>query len=312
MAPLASRRPASIRAEIAARSFGGVLSRAMLGELGVDRHAVRNNVVARRWALHGRWTVATHTLPLSAQARQWRALWEVCGADVALDGVSALLAAGLSGFTQESIDVSVPKASSPPAVADVRIHRVVRVNGEVINSGTPRVRAAVAAIRAAQWAVSDRQAALVVVMTVQQRLATAQQLRQAAELVRGRRRQSLITAVIGDVADGAHSLGELDFAAACRRHGIPAPDRQVVMRGPRGRIYLDARWDSGLVVEIDGAGHRVGTAVTWDNLRQNSVVLQGGTVLRIDVIGLRLEEAAFMAQVRAALRLLDTAAGGSR
>ena len=107
--------------------------------------------------------------------------------------------------------------------------------------------------------------------------------------------------MLRDVADGAQSLGELDFAAMCRRHGIPPPDRQVLRRTARGRVYLDVRWSgSRLVVEIDGAGHRVGLAVTDDNLRQNEVSL-GDDVLRIDLVGLRVHEVEFMQQVRRGL-----------
>lgn len=108
--------------------------------------------------------------------------------------------------------------------------------------------------------------------------------------------------VVRDLADGAQSLGELDFAAMCRRHGIPEPDRQVMRRTPRGRIYLDARWQaSRVVVEIDGAGHRVGLAVSDDNLRQNEVVLRGDRVLRIDLVGLRVHEREFFRQLGRAL-----------
>ena len=104
--------------------------------------------------------------------------------------------------------------------------------------------------------------------------------------------------VLKDIADGAQSLGELDFAGLCRRYGIPPPDRQVLRRTALGRVYLDARWDgSRFVVEIDGAGHRVGLAVTDDNLRQNEVTLGDDRVLRLDLIGLRVHEAAFMGQV---------------
>ena len=108
--------------------------------------------------------------------------------------------------------------------------------------------------------------------------------------------------VLRDVTDGAQSLGELDFAEMCRRHGIPAPDRQVLRRTALGRIHLDARWKgSRFVVEIDGAGHRVGLAVSDDNLRQNEVVLGDDRVLRIDLVGLRVHEVAFMRQVRRAV-----------
>ena len=104
------------------------------------------------------------------------------------------------------------------------------------------------------------------------------------------------------MAFGVQSLGELDFARLCRVRGLPEPDRQLVRRGPRGRIYLDVGWDDhDLAVEIDGAQHRWGLAVTTDNLRQNAVVLGGDRVLRIDVIGLRLETDLFMGQVSVGL-----------
>ena len=60
----------------------------------------------------------------------------------------------------------------------------------------------------------------------------------------------------------------------------------------------------GLVVEIDGAQHRQGLAVTEDNLRQNSVALTSDVVLRIDLIGLRIEAQRFMDQVDEAHRVL--------
>jgi very-short-patch-repair endonuclease len=105
-----------------------------------------------------------------------------------------------------------------------------------------------------------------------------------------------------DIADGAHSLGELDFAEMCRRRGLPAPSRQVIRHGPKGSVYLDVRWDDvGLVVEIDGSQHRQGLNVSDDNLRQNAITLQGDLVLRIDLVGLRLYQDEFLDQVEEGL-----------
>ena len=59
--------------------------------------------------------------------------------------------------------------------------------------------------------------------------------------------------------------------------------------------------EHGLVVEIDGAGHLWGLKSVDDNLRENAVVIGGDRVLRVNVIGLRLDEHAFMEQVREAL-----------
>lgn len=84
----------------------------------------------------------------------------------------------------------------------------------------------------------------------------------------------------------------------------------MARRSPRGRIYLDVRWQSsGLVVEIDGAQHREGLDMMIDNLRQNAVTLSGDRVLRIDLIGLRLESSLFLDRVAVGLLRFDVSHG---
>ena len=98
-------------------------------------------------------------------------------------------------------------------------------------------------------------------------------------------------------------MGELDFARLCRRYGLPEPQRQVVRRGPHGRIYLDVRWElRSLVVEIDGIAHDTPAAWIPNALRQNWVTLGNDRVLRIPVLGLRIAETAFMEQLAEGLR----------
>ena len=180
-----------------------------------------------------------------------------------------------------------------------------RQAGDVIESGVPRVRPEIAAIRAALWARSDRQAALLLAMSVQQRIVEPSGLREATETVIRHRRRRLIRAVVEDVADGAHSLGELDFARLCRRARLPAPERQVVCALPTGRAYLDCEFSRyGCVVEIDGAGHIAPGDQLSDALRQNELTIGTRRVLRIPLLGLRVAEETFMAQVR---RLLMSA-----
>jgi hypothetical protein len=159
-----------------------------------------------------------------------------------------------------------------------------------------------AAIRAAQWARSDRQAGLLLCLPVQQRLVSSTRLLDAwASVSRGPRRR-LIDAVLRDVCHGAQSLGELDFARLCRRYGLPEPTRQSVRVGPHGRVYLDVEWEAQrLVVEVDGVQHLLGIEPVKDALRANEVVLDGARVLRLPVLGLRLEPDAFMGQVARAL-----------
>ena len=278
------------------------MSRAELRALGWDRDAVARQVLAGRWALHGRQTVALHTSTLSEGARRWRGVWEVGSRVAALDGVTALQAAGLTGFRDDRVHVSVKHNAHVPLVEDLVLHKVVRrIEGELTTAGIPRVIPPVAAVRAAHWAVSDRQAALLLVMPVQQRLVSGPQLLAATKAVRGRTRRAFIPTVARDIADGAQSLGELDFAAMCRRRGLPEATRQAVRRVGLARAYLDvALEDVGLVVEIDGSQHHWGVAATDDQFRQNELVIAGDRVLRMTLMGLRLDPERFMDQVCAA------------
>jgi very-short-patch-repair endonuclease len=301
MSKSADRRALAVCTAVA---YDGVLSRSLLADLGADRRVVAREVAAGRWATHGRRTVAMHTAPLGADARLWRAVWEVgCGG--AVDGVSALHKAGMVGFTEDLVHVSVPQDARPIDVSGVRIHRVSRGAVEVLTNGMPRVRTPVAAIRAACWARTDRQASLLLAMPLQQRLLSATQLKAAADVVTHRRRRALIPKLVTAIVGGAQSLGELDFAAMCRRRGLPAPSRQAVRELPNGRVYLDVAWSEiSLAVEIDGSGHLAGLAATDDSLRQNWVVLGGETVIRMTALGLRLHREEFLDQVCQAHALL--------
>jgi very-short-patch-repair endonuclease len=178
--------------------------------------------------------------------------------------------------------------------------------GSLPRCRVPRTRPEAATVRAAQWAKSDRQAALVICLVVQQRLVRPERLL-AQWLAQARSpRRAFLHAVIRDVCDGVHSLGELDFARLCRARGLPEPSRQAVRVQRDGRAYLDVAWDDlGLVVEIDGGHHGLALNPVDDALRQNEVVLRASRVLRIPVIGLRLDADAFMDQVVRAHHLLS-------
>ena len=307
------RRSAALlaRAQETAAERDGVVSRRELAALGLDRFAVRDMVSAGRWRVLGRQTVCLHTGELSALARWWWAVIEAGPEIAALDGVSALMAAGARHLSSPEIHLSVRHASRPLPVRGVRIHQVRKwERRDVTTAGVPRVRPEVAAIRAAHWAVSDRQAALFLCVAVQQRIVSPEALQRAARRITGRRRRAFVRRVVADLVDGAHSLGELDFARLCRERGLPEPSRQVVRRGPRGKVYLDVRWDAlKLVVEIDGSQHTQGLSVSDDNLRANAVAIRGDTVLRIDLVGLRVSGLLFMDQICEAHRVLG---GGGR
>lgn len=287
------------RAERLARDHDGVAQRADLRAAGVTRADVRTEVEAGRWLVAGRQTVVIGNVAPVGRASWWRAVWET-GAGAALDGAASLAASGLTGFTPSSLDVSVPKANRSHQVEGVRRHRR-RVMPPVAGAGLPRVRVAEAAVHAAMWAATDRQAALLLCLVLQQRLTTPDRLMTARRDTTtrvGAGRGRLLGHIVSDLCDGARSLGELDFGGLCRASGLPAPSRQVVRSTPDGRVYLDAAWeDLGLVVEVDGGHHALALNPVDDALRQNEVVLGGERVLRVPVLGLRLVPDRLMDQV---------------
>jgi very-short-patch-repair endonuclease len=282
----------------------GVAHRADLRAAGVTRAEVRTEVEAGRWTKRGRHTVQLGTGELSPEARLWQAVWE-SGSGAVLDGVSALVASGLRGFEPHRVDIALPDRNRRHRMPGVRLHRR-RVLGPVEAVGIPRARADVAALRAAQWAVSDRQALLILCLVVQQRIVPAERLWRAQDVLTPHRRRRLLLRALQDICGGAHALSELDLAGMLRRRGLPEPSRQVVRELPNGRVYLDVRWDAlGLVLEVDGGHHALALMPVDDALRQNELVLTGETVLRIPVLGLRLQPERFLDQVERGMRLLD-------
>lgn len=297
------QRHSIVAAEQLAAAQGGVVSRAQLRDLGVDRFDVRRELGRGRWARRGRNTVAVHRGALPRIAIWRTALWEV-GAGARLDGTTALAAAGLTGF-DDSIHVSIKHGrAARDAPTGVRIHRLRTWSAThtIARSGLPVARPAVAAINAATWAASSRQAALVLLMAVEQRIVTGNAL--AAELAARSRlpRRALIEAAVADICRGAMSMGELDVARACRRRGLPEPSRQVIRRGHRGRVYLDVYFDDfDVVVEIEGIQHHIAENAVDDALRQNEISVGTTSVLRIPLLGWRTDPEPFLDQIERAL-----------
>jgi very-short-patch-repair endonuclease len=287
--------------ELAARQ-GGVVSRSQLLALGLTRWQVVAELRARRWVAHHRQTIAIHTGDLSEPATWWSAIFEV-GPGAAVDGSTALRAAGMRSF-EDALHVSTPKSSRPRRPQGIVVHETRRRKpDDLIEVGMPRVRPPIAAIRAALWARSDRQAALVLAMSVQQRITTPEALTEAFSSVRRHRRRKLIRLILNDLSNGAQSLGEIEFARLCREYGLPEPDRQVRRRGPDGVFYLDSAWTAyDAVVEIEGLHHLEAAQVMADASRQNELTIGNDRVVRIPVIGLRVDSDHYMAQVARLLR----------
>ncbi len=280
----------------------GVVSRRQLYTVGITRSELRAQLRAGRWQTVSSQTIAVHNGPIGERARMWAAVLEG-GPRAYLDGTSALVAGGLERFTVDVIRVSVPRGV-PARSGDGWVVRPTRRWREEDRApgGIPRTRPAIAAVRGALWARTDREAAYILTRVVQDGLARPEDL--GAELIRIKRhrRRMLLHVVVNDLLDGGRAMGEIDLSPMLRRRGLPSPARQVLRQDKRGRYYLDFYWpDLGVVVEVDGIHHAWATNVIGDALRQNCLALAGDTVLRLPLLGLRLRPEEFLDQIEAAL-----------
>jgi very-short-patch-repair endonuclease len=258
--------PRLVAARELAQRQGGVLSRPQLYALRITRYEIRGEVRAHRWQLMGDQSVCLHN-------------------------------------TVERHRVSVPRGARVRRTRLYDIRQTRRWSADdLAASGIRRTRPDVAGVRAALWATSDKQAVYLLTLVVQRGLTTAELLGAQALRIRRDRRRQLVQTTILDLLEGARSLGELDVVRELRRRGLPLPTRQVLRRDKASRYYLDLYWDEyGLVVEVDGIHHAWATNVVGDALRQNSLVIASDRVLRLPLLGLRLEPDAFFDQIEEAL-----------
>lgn len=281
---------------------GCVVSRDQLRAEGITSHELDAHQRGGRWRPIHSQSIAVHTGPLPELGQLWAAVFEA-GPRGCLDGASALVAGGLKHYSEAPVRLSVPPGVLVRRAPGIDIRQTRRlVLTDLAPSGIPRTRPDVAGVRAALWARSDKQAALVLTMTVQQGMTPPERL--GAELLRVTRdaRRILITSVVADLLGGVRSLGEHEFARMCRARNLPEPTRQALRRAPGGRWYLDVAWEPwGVVVEIDGIQHEWAVNVVADALRHNAVTLDRSIVLRLPLLGLRVAPDDFFAQVTAAL-----------
>lgn len=151
----------------------GIVSRIQLYQLGITRGQVRANVRADRWRRVGSQSISMTTGPLTRSGQEWAAVLEA-GPRAFLDGSSSLIAWGLRNFSEPTIRVSVPRGARVRRARglDIRQTRRWQVH-DVVGTGVPPSRPAIAAVRGALWARSDKQAALILTMAVQQGLVDA-------------------------------------------------------------------------------------------------------------------------------------------
>jgi hypothetical protein len=225
------------------------------------------------------------------------------GPDAVLSGRNALVLSGWNGGADEHMDVLVGRDCRRRGPEWIRPHRQ-GYTPRLARNGVPRAVIQAAAIDAAAWATSERQAVFFILSVLQQQLSDVPQLLRVLEDRPKLPRRRLILDTIADFSKGITTMGERDFANICTEYGIREPDRQVRRRDADGRFrYLDAYFEAErVVVEIDGLGHLALEIWLDDQVRQNERVIAGDrTFLRTSNVALKWEPWVTMDQLRRAL-----------
>lgn len=122
-----------------ARVQGGIVSRRQLYAAGLTRWEVRPELRAGRWAPTGKQTVRVGEA--QPDGIWWRAVLEI-GPSAAIDGVSALMIAGLRTIEESTVHVAVRKSSTPMRSKGVTVHETRRYREEdILVPAAPRARA---------------------------------------------------------------------------------------------------------------------------------------------------------------------------
>jgi very-short-patch-repair endonuclease len=275
-----------------------------LANLGITREQRRAHIAAGRWLDVPQRGVVVLSIASASQRTLWLSLARV-GPSARLGGASALEVDGLKGYAEPSARIWVPKGHAKHRVPGVTLHETRRwkASQDATVWGLPRSLPGVAVAQGVAWAKSLRQAALIVTMSVQQRLVGAQDIAVQVDRLGGHPFRRAILATLTDVVGGAHSMNELDFAAMCRARGIPEPERQVRRRTSAGHIAVDACWEvSRVVVEIQGAGHLVLDRVLSDEVRLLDLASQGDTMVPVTTATLRADPEPFFRALATLLR----------
>jgi hypothetical protein len=265
-----------------------------------------------RAAARGDWRRLTSRAYLAApgdptvEQQRWAAVLHG-GARARLSGCAALT---LHGWTQRAPlphDVVVPHHVQPAKGPGwMCVHRITH---PVIGPAAlpHRTSAHLATAHAAAWARSEREATLIVLSVLQQRLTSAGHLIRIVTALPRLPRRRLVLSVTQDFRNGAQSLAELDFGAVCRRFGVPEPVRQSRVHDAAGALRaIDAQFRTRtgrvLRVEIEGLHHMEPSQYFADITRHNRLALAAPTsTLRITTWHLEHEAALFFEDLRRAL-----------
>jgi hypothetical protein len=282
---------------------GNVLTREQALAAGLSREAIREQLNRDRWQRIYPGIYAAFSGEIGRTSELWAAVLHA-GAGAALSHETAAEADGLRRRACAAIHVTVPAGRHVLPVRGLVIHRTDRVIRTRHPARTPpRTRIEETVLDLTQAARTLDDACDWLCRACGGRFTTSDRILGAMALRKKLRWRADLTAVLSDVAGGAHSLLELRYLRQVgSAHGLPPAKRQH--RVVRGRLteYMDNVYDEYRVaVETDGlANHSVATR--WlDIARDNAAAADGIITLRYNWSDITTSPCRIAAQVAAVL-----------
>lgn len=272
----------------------GMLSRRQLRELKVSESEVRHHLAMERWAIRSSGVISTTTGPLSRPQRLWHGVLHA-GPTAMVGGLTATDELGLTHWHRDEITILVSNPLSYDPLEGFVFFRTRRPFKLLVGPGElPVCRVEPAVLLFASREPVLRTALGAVTATVQQRLTTADRLREWIDDLAPLRRASALRTLLDDVSGGAHSLAEVDIRKACRDAGV-APPRSQKPRFDRAgkKRYTDNEWDLPdgrvLVLEVDGSFHDEAGQATLDRRRNRKLTTRQRIVVQCSAWEIRHE-----------------------
>lgn len=317
-----SRRLPEGVAEVAAPQ-GWIVTRQQLYDVGIGREGVASRTRAGVWVDIGPRVVALQSGPLTRAQMRWVGVLHA-GPGAVLVLATAAEANRLEGFSDEVVHVGVAHGREVDDIREgavtVKVHQTRHVTEDLVALRVPtRQTLARSVLEMASLAPSDNRSRALIAASVQQGLTRTIDLDDFIARRRTLPKRRLLRETIADVAGGAHSLPEVEYAQALRRAGLPQPTRQAKVQRPGGGVwYLDNDFEEWAVtVEINGAQHYALLAREADDQRRFVHQVSGRLV--VDVSSYTVRHQPEIAVLRTAEALIsrglvvnDTVAAGLR
>ena len=278
------------------RRQDGVLTLAQAQRAGLSRHAVDRHVRAGHWRRCSPGVFFVDDRPFTDAARVRAAVWGY-GPQAVASGLAAAWWHGLTSFSPDIVEVTVPRTSHHRHRDGVRMRRRDLSRDDVVERNALRVTEL--ALTVVEAAVRFRGGAVLMDSALQRRV-ELRDLWRAHLRNKGRHGSPAARRLLQAASDGARSEAERLLVKLLREAGITGWRANY----PVGGYKVDVGFRKQKVaIEADGwAFHSDAEVFVCDRNRQNKIALLGWKILRFTWLDLTEYPQRVIAEIQHAIR----------